>query len=59
MGRRYDDVRAQHRADIREEEPRLTGIGMEPSFGIGQRALLVESPGGNVLWDCLPLLRRA
>jgi hypothetical protein len=29
---------------------------MKPEFGIGQRALLVESPGGNVLWDCLPLL---
>jgi glyoxylase-like metal-dependent hydrolase (beta-lactamase superfamily II) len=52
----YDEVRARHHADIREEQPRLTGIGMKPSFGIGQRALLVESPGGNVLWDCLPLL---
>jgi glyoxylase-like metal-dependent hydrolase (beta-lactamase superfamily II) len=52
----YDDVRAAHRADIRGEQPQLTGIGMKPSFGIGQRALLVESPGGNVLWDCLPLL---
>ena len=52
----YDEVRATHRADIREEQPRLTGIGMTPSFGIGQRALLVESAGGNVLWDCLPLL---
>jgi len=52
----YDDVRASHRADIREEEPRLTGIGVEPQLGIGQRALLVESPSGNVLWDCVPLL---
>jgi hypothetical protein len=52
----YDDVRASHRAEIREEQPRLTGVGMKPEFGIGQRALLVESPGGNVLWDCLPLV---
>jgi glyoxylase-like metal-dependent hydrolase (beta-lactamase superfamily II) len=52
----YDEVRSSHRAEIREEQPALTGIGMEPGFGIGQRALLVESPGGNVLWDCLPLL---
>jgi hypothetical protein len=52
----YDDVRSGHEAEIREEQPRLTGIGMKPEFGIGQRALLVESPGGNVLWDCLPLL---
>ena len=52
----YDDLRASHHAEIREEQPQLTGIGMEPSFGIAQRALLVESSGGNVLWDCLPLL---
>ena len=52
----YDDVRSSHRADIREEQPKLTGIGIKPDFGIGQRALLVESPDGNVLWDCLPLL---
>ena len=52
----YDDVRASHRADIREEQTKLTGIGMKPEFGIGQRALLLESASGNVLWDCLPLL---
>ena len=51
-----DDVRAEHRADIREVEPQLTGIGVEPEFAIGERALLLESAGGNVLWDCLPLL---
>ena len=51
-----DDVSTKHRADIREVEPQLTGIGLEPEFAIGQRALLVESAGGNVLWDCLPLL---
>jgi hypothetical protein len=52
----YDTVRSSHRADIREKQPSLTGIGIKPDFGIGQRALLVESPDGNVLWDCLPLL---
>jgi hypothetical protein len=51
-----DGLRAQHRAEVREQEPRLTGIGVAPSFGIGQRALLVESPDGNILWDCVPLL---
>jgi len=29
---------------------------MEPSFAIGQRALLVRTPAGNVLWDCTGLL---
>jgi hypothetical protein len=46
----------EYEADIREEEPSLLGIGMTPSFAIGQRALLLQSPDGNVLWDCIPLL---
>ena len=50
------DLRAGHRADVRELEPGLTGLGMAPSFAIGQRALLVEAAGGGLLWDCIPLL---
>jgi hypothetical protein len=49
-------VRDGRGADIRELEPGLVGIGTEPGFAIGQRALLVEAGGSNVLWDCLPLL---
>lgn len=30
-----------------------------PSFAIGQRAFLICSPGGNILWDCIPLLDKA
>ena len=41
---------------LREEEPDLIGVGVEPSFAIGQRALLVRTPHGNVLWDCVSLL---
>lgn len=51
-----EELRQKHQADIREEEPGLSGIGMKPSFAIGQRALLVETPAGNVLWECIPLL---
>jgi hypothetical protein len=32
-------------------EPGLDGITVEPSVGIGQRALLVRTPAGNLLWD--------
>ena len=39
--------------DIREIEPGLAGIDTRPRFGIGQRALLVQTDAGNVLWDCL------
>ena len=44
---------------LRDEEPDLVGIGVEPSFAIGQRALLVRTPRGNVLWDCVSLLDEA
>ena len=42
--------------EIRDLEPGLTGIRTEPQFGIGQRALLVQTPGGNVLYDCISYL---
>ena len=34
----------------------LTGIGTAPRFAIGQRALVVPSAEGNVLWECVSLL---
>jgi len=40
----------------REHEPGLIGIGTQPQFAIGQRALLVLTPNGNVLWDCISLI---
>ena len=33
----------------------VPGIGMEPSFAIGQRALLLCEADGCVMWDCVPL----
>ena len=42
--------------ELREEEPGLIGIGCTPPVAIGQRALLVQTPAGNVLWDCVPVL---
>ena len=42
-----------HRSEVRELEPGLLGIGIEPSFAIGQRALHVED---GVLWDCVTVL---
>jgi hypothetical protein len=41
---------------IREQEPNLFGIGTEPKFAIGQRALLIRIPHGNILWDCITFL---
>ena len=50
------DLAVAHAVVVREEEPGLFGIGIEPSVAIGQRALLVQTTSGNVLWDCIPLL---
>ena len=44
---------------FREHEPAVIGIGTQPSFAIGQRALLVRTPNGNVLWDCISMLDAA
>ena len=41
---------------IREEEPGLHSIHTQPKIGIGQRAFLVRTPEGNLLWDCVPLI---
>jgi glyoxylase-like metal-dependent hydrolase (beta-lactamase superfamily II) len=45
-----------HQNVIKQEEPGLTGIATQPSFAIGQRALLVQTEQGNVLWDCISYL---
>ena len=51
------DMKADgYRNEVREEEPGLTGIGITPSFSIGQRGLLVQTPEGNILYDCISYL---
>lgn len=44
------------RNEFREQEPGLIGIGTTPTFAIGERALLLQHPQGNVLWDCMSLI---
>ena len=34
----------------------LIGIGTQPKFAIGQRALLLCTDMGNILWDCISLI---
>ena len=50
-----DELRQHHHNTLRDDLG-VVGIGTEPSFAIGQRALLVPSPGGNLLWDCITVL---
>jgi len=43
----------------RQHEPGVIGIGTQPAFAIGQRALLICTPHGNILWDCISMLDAA
>jgi glyoxylase-like metal-dependent hydrolase (beta-lactamase superfamily II) len=52
---RWEELVAGHTADVRDDHG-ILGIGCTPSFAIGQRALLVKSGAGNVLWDCTSYL---
>jgi glyoxylase-like metal-dependent hydrolase (beta-lactamase superfamily II) len=59
-----EELRARHRLALRDEGDGLLGIGTEPKFAIGQRALLVpaevrDRSGQNVLWDCISLIDTA
>ncbi|QWF82112.1 MBL fold metallo-hydrolase [Amycolatopsis sp. CA-230715] len=53
-----DEMRAsgEYAARIEEEGPGLLGIGTQPRFAIGERALLVRAASGNFLWDCVAYL---
>lgn len=54
-----DAIAASHRIVTRRIGPEFLEMILAPTFAIGQRAILVESPSGNVLWDCLPLIDNA
>ena len=49
------ELRLGHGNWIRDDAGFL-GVGTEPSFAIGQRALLVPWRGSNLLWECITLL---
>jgi glyoxylase-like metal-dependent hydrolase (beta-lactamase superfamily II) len=49
------ELRRDHGNWIREDAG-LVGVGTEPEFAIGQRALLVPWRGSNLMWECISLL---
>lgn len=51
-----EELQRDYHNVIKPVEPGLTGIGTHPTFAIGQRALLVQTPHGNLLWDCVSLI---
>ena len=54
-----EDLRSRHEIDIVLQEKALTSFSIEPQFGIGQRAFLLQTPEGNILWDCLSMFDTA
>ena len=50
------ELQAEHKNAIAEDEPGLVGITTEPTVAIGQRARLIISPSGNVLWECISVI---
>ena len=52
-----DQLRSEgFRNQFKEHEEGLIGIGTTPHFAIGQRALMIQSAQGNILWDCISLI---
>ena len=49
-------LRGAHANTWRMLEPELLAIRSVPAVGIDQRALLLRTPAGNLLWDCIALL---
>lgn len=59
LGQRWvtrDELEARHFNAFRKISTDLMAIASMPTFAIGQRAFLVLTPNGNVLWDCISLL---
>jgi hypothetical protein len=54
-----EKLNASHFNAFREHEPGVIGIVTKPDFAIGQRALLLQTAQGNVLWDCIANLDAA
>jgi hypothetical protein len=54
-----EKLRVGHSNAWRMLAPDLFAVQTFPAFAIGQRALLVRTPAGNLLWDCIALLDEA
>jgi hypothetical protein len=50
------ELQSTHRNRLDVEGPELISLVTEPKFAIGQRAMHVRTPDGNVLWDCITLV---
>jgi len=54
LGQRWttvEELGRERKTELRQVEPGLWAIETQPSFAIGQRAHLVQTPAGNVIWE--------
>ncbi len=51
-----DELNNTHDVKITKTNENLYSLKVIPDFAITQRAFLIISPQGNILWDCIPLL---
>ena len=51
----YHSLKQNHRVVINQLDENVFELTMQPSFAIGQKAHLLLTDFGNILWDCIPL----
>ncbi|HEM6628214.1 TPA: MBL fold metallo-hydrolase [Citrobacter farmeri] len=49
----FDELILTHTNKWQQHTPQLFSLTTVPSFAINQRAFLLRTPVGNVLWDCI------
>ncbi|BCQ37375.1 MULTISPECIES: MBL fold metallo-hydrolase [Erwinia] len=53
------DMQRKYRNSWKMLEQDMFEITTVPRFSIGQRAILIRTPAGNILWDCISFLDNA
>jgi hypothetical protein len=51
-----EELQTDHKNIVVALEPNLDAISTVPTVAIGQRAYLIQTSHGNVLWDCISLI---
>lgn len=49
-------ARGKFKNEWKEVEPGLWSVVTRPEFAVGERAFLLRTPRGNLLWDCIAFI---
>ena len=52
----FDELKGSYHTTIGHVKDHLYTLKTTPDFALTNRAFLVQSAGGNILWDCVPLI---